>query len=328
MDDDPSRREARVSQRHARTKTTNSQSSQASCVVCGERGRSKKLYYCRKFKTLQVAEKKEAVKRVGACGRCLEVHNDGAECKTTFLCKNEGCKDTQGPGHHYYLCPKAGSKGDGPRRPKPSLERGGWKKCTEIQEEFLTSLPPELAQRCRNVFCNSVAKTFSSSMPESRLLAQNGLKEFPVIMMILEVTANAGQKIGTLIDLASDTNYITHEAAGELNLRSEDVTLIVHGVGGMQVTVETKRYLLKIWVMTSRGTLRSHQLVCWTALRRSIGMCHRRFCKTYSPASLFMNWSAPGKSSCSSAIKKANSSLRRCAPLVTLSCGTAPLGRQ
>lgn len=37
-------------------------------------------------------------------------------------------------------------------------------------------------------------------------------------MMLLEVTANAGQKIGTLIDLASDTNYITHRAASSLNL--------------------------------------------------------------------------------------------------------------
>ena len=46
-------------------------------------------------------------------------------------------------------------------------------------------------------------------------------------MMLLEVTANAGQKIGTLIDLASDTNYITHEAAGRLNLKSEDITLVV-----------------------------------------------------------------------------------------------------
>lgn len=82
-------------------------------------------------------------------------------------------------------------------------------------------------------------------------------------MMILEVTANAGQKIGTLIDLASDTNYITHDAADELNLRSEDATLIVHGVGGMQVTVKMKRYLLKIWVNTPKGTLRSHQLVCY-----------------------------------------------------------------
>ncbi|XP_048872855.1 uncharacterized protein LOC125744737 [Brienomyrus brachyistius] len=56
-------------------------------------------------------------------------------------------------------------------------------------------------------------ETFSLPFPEKGLLAENDLKEFPVIMMILEVTANAGQKIGTLIDLASDTNYITHEAA-------------------------------------------------------------------------------------------------------------------
>lgn len=81
--------------------------------------------------------------------------------------------------------------------------------------------------------------------------------------MILDVTANDGQRIGTLIDLASDTNYITHKAASKLNLKSEDVTLVVHGVGGMQVSVETKRYLLKIRVDTPRGTLKSHQLICY-----------------------------------------------------------------
>lgn len=136
------------------------------------------------------------------------------------------------------------------------------KKYTDAQEDFLTKLPPELAQQCRNVFCNSVSKTFSSAAPERGLLAESGLNEFLVIMMILEVTANAGQKIGTLIDLASDTNYINHQAADELNLRGGG-TLTVHGVGGMQVTVETKRYLLKIRVATSKGTLRSHQLVCY-----------------------------------------------------------------
>lgn len=31
-----------------------------------------------------------------------------------------------------------------------------------------------------------------------------GMEELPVIMMLLEVRANAGQKIGTLIDQASD----------------------------------------------------------------------------------------------------------------------------
>ena len=40
-------------------------------------------------------------------------------------------------------------------------------------------------------------------------------------MMLMEVTANAGQKIGALVDLASDTNYITHKAAHRLRLQSE-----------------------------------------------------------------------------------------------------------
>lgn len=59
------------------------------------------------------------------------------------------------------------------------------------------------------------------------------VKELPVILMLLEVTANAGQKIGTLINLASDTNYITHGAASRLNLKGEKIALVVHGVGGM-----------------------------------------------------------------------------------------------
>lgn len=39
------------------------------------------------------------------------------------------------------------------------------------------------------------------------------------------MTANAGQKIGTLIDLASDTNYITHSAANRLNLGGKELLL-------------------------------------------------------------------------------------------------------
>ncbi len=86
------------------------------------------------------------------------------------------------------------------------------------------------------------------------LLAQGGLLELPVIMMLLNVTANAGQKVGTLIDLASDTNYITHSAANRLNLKGEKITLVIHGVGGMKVRIKTKRYLLKIRVRTAQVT--------------------------------------------------------------------------
>lgn len=76
------------------------------------------------------------------------------------------------------------------------------------------------------------------------MLDKHGLSELPVILMLMQVTANAGQKIGTLIDLASDTNYITHRAANRLGLRSEEVTLIMYGVGGMTMRVGTKRCLL------------------------------------------------------------------------------------
>lgn len=55
---------------------------------------------------------------------------------------------------------------------------------------------------------------------QSSLLKEHNITEVPVIMMVMEVTANAGQKIGELLDLASDTNYITHTAAKRLNLKS------------------------------------------------------------------------------------------------------------
>ncbi len=89
---------------------------------------------------------------------------------------------------------------------------------TEAQEEFFRKLSPELAQQCRDVFCNTVSRTSHAAKSQSGALPENGLVEWPVIMMLLEVTANAGQKIGTLIDLASDTNYITHEAADRLKV--------------------------------------------------------------------------------------------------------------
>ena len=94
---------------------------------------------------------------------------------------------------------------------------------------------------------------------QSQLLKKSGLCELPVIMMLMEVTANAGQKIGALVDLASDTNYITHKAAHRLRLRSEEVTLIVHGVGGMTIKVNTERYLLR--VKTPKGAEKAHELI-------------------------------------------------------------------
>ena len=253
----PSWRDTRIEQKSARTKSTKSADDQG-CVVCGDVKHKRKLYFCKQFRALSAAERKASVKKLGACTRCLKVHDDQSSCKPGFLCRNEDCRDGEAE-HHYYLCPKSVSKRSGDKSEKEK----GKKKYTEGQEDFIKNLPPDLAKQCREVFSNVASRVFKTSNDQQSLLEKSGMQELPVIMMLLVVTANAGQKVGTLIDLASDTNYITHRAASRLDLKSEDIMLVVHGVGGMKVQVKTKRYLLKIRVSTPKGTLRAHQLVCY-----------------------------------------------------------------
>lgn len=101
-EEEPSRKE------HTRTRTAKASSEPAGCIVCGDIKHRTKLYFCRKFTTnLRPSEKRNAVMKLGACSRCLEVHG-AKHCKATFLCKNTECKDK----HHYYLLlkPKGGPK--------------------------------------------------------------------------------------------------------------------------------------------------------------------------------------------------------------------------
>lgn len=98
---------------------------------------------------------------------------------------------------------------------------------------------------------------------EKSLVKSIGAEELTVIIMLLEVSANAGQNIGTLIDQPSDTNFITYKAARRLNLRSESITLVVHGLGGITMEVKTQRYLLKVRISTPEGRVRAHELICY-----------------------------------------------------------------
>lgn len=75
-EEEPSRRETRPEQRHAKTKLTRSSSNRAGCVVCGEPKHRKKSYFCKMFRTLKPAERNAAVGTLGASRRCLEVHDD------------------------------------------------------------------------------------------------------------------------------------------------------------------------------------------------------------------------------------------------------------
>ncbi|XP_054861306.1 uncharacterized protein LOC129347620 [Amphiprion ocellaris] len=247
----------------ASTKTTKKEKLDEVCGVCGDGGHNNKIFFCRKFKRLKLPEKKAVLRKLGACRKCLGCHDEDGYCRDTFLCRNKDCKrGGDAPDHHFFLCPKGEVKrGEEERSGKYSK---GESTLTEEQKQILSELTPEMADRCRKAFTNTnkTTGTFDAS-GQSDLLQRNGLAELPVIMMLMQVTANAGQKIGTLIDLASDTNYITHKAAERLRLRNEKITLVVHGVGGMTMKVNTQRYLLKVRVKTPKGTERAHEMVCY-----------------------------------------------------------------
>lgn len=83
--------------------------------------------------------------------------------------------------------------------------------------------PQSWQKRCNKAFTNRTAITSSASKIQFDLLERNGLCKRLVIMRLMEVNAKAGQKIGTLLDLTSDTNYSTHKTADKLRLQSEKI---------------------------------------------------------------------------------------------------------
>lgn len=236
--------------KYASTRST----SKEGCVVCGDERHAEKLFFCKKFKVLKVKDKLSAVERLGACTKCLECHDEDSTCKDTYLCKKPGCRR----GHHFFLCQKADPRKEETETAKSTMKRN---KLTEEQQQFMSELSPEMAEKCKRAFTNASARSLKTDRPGG--MEVSAVQELPVILMLLEVTTNAGEGIGTLIDLASDTNYITHRAARRLDLRSEKITLVVHGVGGMALKVKTRRYHLRVRVKTPRGTERAHELLCY-----------------------------------------------------------------
>ncbi|CAL9703865.1 unnamed protein product [Knipowitschia caucasica] len=121
------------------------------CVVCGDMKHSQRLYFCKQFQALKLSEKREAVRKLGACVKCLQTHGEQNKCKDEYFCKRAECSESKD--HHFLLCPK-------PPKVKAAAVGGDRRSYTDAQKEFVKKLPPGLAKECRNVFNSSGIKTF------------------------------------------------------------------------------------------------------------------------------------------------------------------------
>jgi len=223
--------------------------------MCGEEGHAGRLNHCKTFKKANPTERGAQVKRTKACPKCLDLHGRDCLCNKNFLCRNDGCKRGDGPpDHHFFLCLKSPARKDTARAETKDkrTERPG---LTEEQEALFASLglTSEQLEAVRKACTNKVSSTICAGKD---LVGESGQKEHPVLMMLVEVTTKRGDWVRAPINLASDTNYITHQAAERLGLAGEPITLVIYSVGGMEARVETKRYCVSIKVATKRGTWR------------------------------------------------------------------------
>lgn len=198
---------------------TRSTSQAEGCVICRDGRHGEKLFFCKQFKSLKLGGKLNAVKKLGACRRCLECRDEGNDCQSTYLCRNRNCKKGSSSDHHFLLCRKAVTWDHEMDKSAKDLKKRP--NTLKQQKQFLDELSPEMAVRCKMAFSNAT----NSPTKKKSTQTKKKVDELPVIMMLLEVTSNAGQKIATLIDLAPDTNYIAHRSAKRLGLASEKKSL-------------------------------------------------------------------------------------------------------
>ncbi|KAJ0023822.1 hypothetical protein NQD34_003721 [Periophthalmus magnuspinnatus] len=140
--------------------TTVSSSLSPGCVICGDNKHSKRLYFCKRFQGLKISEKKDAVRKLGACIKCLDIHSEHDNCKEEFFCNRTECSKSKE--HHFLLCPRP--------VPKTRVSAVGGdsnKSYTEAQKEFVKKLPSGRAKENNHVFSNSMTKTSNATSNQS-----------------------------------------------------------------------------------------------------------------------------------------------------------------
>ncbi|CAL9690628.1 unnamed protein product [Knipowitschia caucasica] len=161
---DYERSQEKSKERKAFTKATSTQKDalSSSCIVCREEGHEGRLFACKAFKRLDLSSKKALLKKIGACLRCLRLHDEDSACTKRFLCSKQDCQKRGASDHNYLLCPLP------PQTKKKELKNVEQSKVkvqmkglglTERQEEVLAKLSPELKAEVKEAFSNKITTT-------------------------------------------------------------------------------------------------------------------------------------------------------------------------
>ena len=96
------------------------------------------------------------------------------------------------------------------------------------------------------LLCPKASKTAKTSSNSTTMTAINGDGMLPVLLQMQYVFTPGGSGVGTLLDLASTDDYVTHRYARKNKLHGADVDLIIEGMGGEEKFYKTKLYRVPI----------------------------------------------------------------------------------
>ena len=239
---------------HATTKET----SLPACAMCGAQEHG--LFSCKEFLKLNQVEKGAFVKKAKVCNQCLRPHVADLKCDRNYTCPC-GC------GVNFRLClkyvdKKAGKGGKG--KPERREKKKPLTRSME-QEEFWAKLQeandPALVASFKKAYANATKVAKCSGTKGAN--QQKKEEEQAVLLLLQNIQSNTGEVIGTMIDTAADSNFVTHEFARRLQLEGEEVDLAVSGVDSMVKRKASKKYILRVRKKDEKGQERVHVLFCY-----------------------------------------------------------------
>ena len=175
----------------------------------------------------------------------------GSFWKPCLACNADGATDLASTQHSMENCEVWGSLS---QREKESLV-----KCLRhpFASDHTTQNCTIKTKKCRScdkdghhfLLCSKLQVKSSSNVVVTTNTASVGKSSLPVMVQAQFVNGVGNSKIGTLMDLCSTDDYVTHRYALKKKFPSEEVNLIIEGVGGKESRYNTKVYQVPIFDM-------------------------------------------------------------------------------
>ena len=91
--------------------------------------------------------------------------------------------------------------------------------------------------------------TVSNMAKNTLVSSSDGQRKTPACLLQAQyLTSIHGFKVGTLLNLGSNTNNVTNKFAQRYNLPGKDVNLEIEGIGGKETYVSSKVYTVPILI--------------------------------------------------------------------------------